>query len=71
MHLPFASEEGLDLWHKGDELIVQVGTYRRIATLPTAVAGMEAGQADFEGNWLVIPFTQVVSAAPLESEFAR
>lgn len=61
MHLPFASEEGLDLWHKGDELIVQVGTYRRIATLPTAVAGMEAGQADFDGNWLVIPFTQTAT----------
>lgn len=63
MHLPFASEESLDLWHKGDELIVQVGTYRRIATLPTAIAGMEAGQADFEGNWLVIPFTQSATSS--------
>ncbi len=56
MRLPFADEDTLDLWHKGDELIVQVGKQRRIATLPTAVAGMEAGQADFDGQWLVIPF---------------
>lgn len=57
MHLPFANEEALDLWHKGDELIVQLGNQRRIATLPTAVAGMEAGAADFDGQYLVIQFT--------------
>lgn len=56
MRLPFADEDTLDLWHKGDELIVKVGNQRRIATLPTAVAGMEAGQADFDGQWLIIPF---------------
>lgn len=56
MHIPFANEDTLDLYHKGDELIVQVGTYRRIVTLPTAIAGMEAGQADFDGSTLVIPF---------------
>lgn len=57
MRLPFADEDTLDLWHKGDELIVKVGNQRRIATLPTAVAGMEAGQADFDGQWLIIPFS--------------
>jgi arsenite-transporting ATPase len=57
MRLPFANEDTLDLWHKGDELIVQVGNQRRIVTLPTAVAGMEVGQADFDGQWLIIPFT--------------
>jgi arsenite-transporting ATPase len=57
MRLPFADEDTLDLWHKGDELIVQVGNQRRIATLPTLLAGMEAGQADFDGQWLIIPFT--------------
>ncbi len=62
MRLPFAEEAVLDLWHKGDELIVQVGNQRRIATLPTAVAGMEAGQADFDGQWLVIPFSLAAKA---------
>jgi arsenite-transporting ATPase len=57
MRLPFANEDTLDLWHKGDELIVQVGNQRRIVTLPTAVAGMEVGQADFDGQWLIVPFT--------------
>ena len=65
MHLPFAQEDGLDLWHKGDELIVQLGIQRRIVTLPTAIAGMEAGAADFDGQWLVIEFTPGVHAAPL------
>ncbi len=65
MYLPFAHEETLDLWHKGDELIVQVGTQRRIATLPTAVAGMEAGAADFDGHWLVISFTPSGKSAPV------
>jgi arsenite-transporting ATPase len=65
MHLPFAAEEALDLWHKGDELIVQLGNQRRIATLPTAVAGMEAGAADFDGQYLVIQFTPAGSASQL------
>jgi len=65
MHLPFAQEDTLDLWHKGDELIVQVGIQRRIATLPTAIAGMEAGAADFDGNWLVISFTPDPSKTPV------
>lgn len=63
MHLPFAQEDNLDLWHKGDELIVQVGNQRRIATLPTAIAGMEAGAADFDGHWLVINFTPSANTA--------
>lgn len=69
MHLPFAQEEALDLWHKGDELIVQVGIQRRIVTLPMTIAGMEAGAADFDGQWLVIEFAgsskpgQLVGAA--------
>ncbi|HEX2909732.1 MAG TPA: TRC40/GET3/ArsA family transport-energizing ATPase [Chloroflexia bacterium] len=62
MHLPFAEEDTLDLWHKGDELIVQVGIQRRIATLPTAIAGMEAGAADFDGKWLMINFTPSATA---------
>jgi arsenite-transporting ATPase len=59
MYLPFANEEALDLWHKGDELIVQLGNQRRIASLPVAVAGMEAGNADFEGQFLIIKFSPV------------
>jgi arsenite-transporting ATPase len=65
MHLPFANEDALDLWHKGDELIVQLGNQRRIATLPTAVAGMEAGAADFDGQYLVIQFTPSSSPSKL------
>jgi arsenite/tail-anchored protein-transporting ATPase len=56
MLLPFANEEALDIWHKGDELIVQLGTQKRIATLPTTVAGMQPSDATFHGQYLVIQF---------------
>ncbi|MEI7554100.1 ArsA family ATPase [Candidatus Chlorohelix sp.] len=66
MYLPFANEEALDLWHKGDELIVQLGNQRRIATLPVAVAGMEAGAAEFEGQYLIVSFTPATNLSKAE-----
>jgi arsenite-transporting ATPase len=54
--LPFADVNQLDLFQNGDELVVQIGDFRRILTLPTSLAGQEAGQAEMEGNWLVVPF---------------
>ncbi|NWJ45201.1 MAG: ArsA family ATPase [Chloroflexi bacterium] len=66
MYLPFANEEALDLWHKGDELIVQLGNQRRIATLPVAVAGMEAGAAEFEGQYLIVSFSPATNPSKAE-----
>jgi arsenite-transporting ATPase len=66
MYLPFANEEALDLWHKGDELIVQLGNQRRIATLPVAVAGMEAGAAEFEGQYLIVSFSPAANPSKAE-----
>jgi arsenite-transporting ATPase len=62
MFLPFAKDSDLDLWHKGDEFIVQVANQRRIATLPLALAGMEAGEADFDGKHLIVQFRTPVGA---------
>jgi arsenite-transporting ATPase len=54
--LPFADVGLLDLYQNGDELVIQIGDFRRIITLPTSLAGQEAGQAEMEGDWLIVPF---------------
>jgi arsenite-transporting ATPase len=56
LRLPFADVSQLDLFQNGDELVVQIGDFRRIMTLPTSLAGLEAGQAEMEGQWLIVPF---------------
>ncbi len=54
--LPFADVEKLDLFQNGDELVVQIGDFRRTITLPTSLAGLEAGQAEMDEQWLIVPF---------------
>ncbi|NJP06005.1 MAG: ArsA family ATPase [Chloroflexaceae bacterium] len=54
--LPFAEVEQLDLFQNGDELVIQIGDFRRILTLPTSLTGLEAGQAEMEDDWLIVPF---------------
>jgi arsenite-transporting ATPase len=54
--LPFADVSQLDLFQNGDELVVQIGDFRRIMTLPVSLAGLEAGQAEMDGQWLIVPF---------------
>ncbi|MBP1464605.1 ArsA family ATPase [Candidatus Chloroploca sp. M-50] len=54
--LPFADVSQLDLFQNGDELVIQIGDFRRIMTLPTSLGGQEAGQAEMEGDWLIVPF---------------
>ncbi|NTW03700.1 MAG: TRC40/GET3/ArsA family transport-energizing ATPase [Oscillochloris sp.] len=56
LKLPFANVSQLDLFQNGDELVVQIGDFRRIMTLPVSLAGLEAGQAEMEGEWLIVPF---------------
>lgn len=56
IRLPFADVSQLDLFQNGDELVIQIGDFRRIMTLPTSLAGHEAGQAEMEHEWLIVPF---------------
>ncbi len=56
--LPFANVEQLDLFQNGEELVIQIGDFRRIMTLPTSLTGLEAGQAEMEDDWLIVPFTR-------------
>lgn len=56
LDLPFASKEQISLSQVGDELIVQVGPYRRNLILPRALVGLESERAKLEGNTLTIRF---------------
>ncbi len=56
LKLPFADVEQLNLFQNGDELVIQIGDFRRTMTLPTSLAGLSAGQAEMHDEWLVVPF---------------
>ncbi|HUR32581.1 MAG TPA: TRC40/GET3/ArsA family transport-energizing ATPase [Vicinamibacterales bacterium] len=52
--MPFAGKGEVGLFKKGDELVVEVGVFRRHIGLPTTLAAREPVRATFEGNTLVI-----------------
>lgn len=54
--LPFATKEAIELSKNGDELTIQVGSYRRNIILPRAMARLEDPEAHFEGNILKVAF---------------
>jgi arsenite-transporting ATPase len=56
LNLPFASKEDLDLWVKGEELIIRYKNYKRNILLPRALAFLEMEEAKLEGNVLKIKF---------------
>src|SRR3990172_5967211 len=54
--LPFATKEEIGLSQVGDELVVQVGGFKRNIILPRALIGMESRGAKLEGEELSIRF---------------
>lgn len=56
IHLPGTSKKDLNIWVTGDELIVEVGNYRRNILLPRSLAQTEVVEAKFEGDTLNIVF---------------
>ncbi len=55
--LPFTSKADVDLTRRGDELVVQVGNWRRNLVLPHALVGLETqGAKMMEGQTLDIRF---------------
>ena len=52
MPLPLASREQLDLLQTGDELVVQVGDYKRNIILPRALASLQIIGAKLENGEL-------------------
>ncbi|UCD58070.1 MAG: ArsA family ATPase, partial [Candidatus Hydrogenedentota bacterium] len=56
IHLPGVQKKDLNIWVAGEELIVEVGTYRRNILLPRSLAQFEVVEAKFEGDTLNITF---------------
>lgn len=56
--LPFAEKEEIKLNQKGDELTLQVGSYRKIITLPRLLLGKAVQSAKLADGYLTIQFTQ-------------
>ena len=51
LRLPFVTRDQVDLARSGDELVVTVGSYRRLLTLPASLARLQvtAARVDDEG----------------------
>ena len=56
--LPFIEKGDISLARSGDELIVQVGNFKRNIIIPHALAGLTATEANFEESKLRIQFYQ-------------
>jgi arsenite-transporting ATPase len=54
LRLPFAEKSEINLFKKGDELVVQVGAVRRHVGLPTSMASLVPGRARLEDGTLVV-----------------
>ncbi|MBI2912280.1 MAG: ArsA family ATPase, partial [Chloroflexi bacterium] len=59
--LPFASREAIHLTRNGDELYVQVGSYRRTIVLPHALVNRDTQSATFEDQELRISFGEAAA----------
>lgn len=56
LHLPFAEKERLQVWARGEELVVQLDNQRRHVWLPRAVAARELIGAAFKDRRLRVAF---------------
>src|SRR5439155_12647283 len=56
LELPFTSKEQVSVLRNGDELVLQVGSWRRNLVLPRALVEAQARGAKFEGNTLRVDF---------------
>jgi len=63
MRLPFADRTDLDIFRKGDELYLRVGTYKRNLILPQTLKRMVVREANFAGDHLEILFGRVPPGA--------
>ncbi len=62
LELPFTSKEQVTLNRNADELVVQVGSWRRNLILPRILIGAQTRAAAFEGDTLKIHFTAPAGA---------
>jgi arsenite-transporting ATPase len=60
LSLPIVSKSSLELFKKGDELVVQIGTIRRHVGLPTSMAHMMPSKASLEDKMLTVEMKERV-----------
>jgi arsenite-transporting ATPase len=54
--LPFATKENIDMWKKGEELVIKVDKYKRNIHLPRFLTSLKMGNVTMEGKELKIRF---------------
>lgn len=59
MNLPFATRGDVNLFKKGDELVVEIGNWRRHVGLPASMAALEPGRAHLENKILTVEMREV------------
>ena len=60
LKMPFTEKVEIGLFQKDDELVVEVGTFRRHVGLPTSMAGLQPGRARLEAGMLVVDMRRPV-----------
>jgi arsenite-transporting ATPase len=56
LRLPFAEKDRIQVWTRGDDLVVQVDNQRRHLVLPRTLAGRHVDGAAFDEQWLRVTF---------------
>ncbi len=59
LHLPFVKKKDLDLYQKGEDLFVKVGSYKRNILLPQTLLNYSIKEANFDKDRLKISFIGV------------
>jgi arsenite-transporting ATPase len=54
--MPHCDPKALDMWIKGEELIIQAGSFKRHILLPRAYTGLELKEAEYQDEHLTIHF---------------
>jgi len=57
--LPFATKDEIELFKKGDELVVQIGTFRRHIGLPRSMAALTPSRARLESKVLTVEMKEM------------
>ena len=60
--LPFVTRAEVDLARNGDELVVTVGSYRRLLTLPSGLSRLKVAAARVEDGQLQVRFAELEEA---------
>jgi arsenite/tail-anchored protein-transporting ATPase len=64
--LPFVTRAQVGLARNGDELVVTVGSYRRLLTLPAGLARLQVAGAGVDEGELRVRFREAATSAAQE-----